>query len=33
MDREGFWYRVLAAQYGEEEGRLGAGVFLFGGRS
>lgn len=22
MDKEGFWYRVLVARYGEEAGRL-----------
>ena len=33
MDRGGFWYRVLVARYGEEAGRLGAGVGLFGGES
>jgi len=31
VDGEGFWYWVLVAQYGEEAGRLGAGVVLFGG--
>jgi len=31
VDRGGFWYRVLASRYGEEAGRLGAGVVLFGG--
>jgi len=30
VGREGFWYRVLVARYGEEYGRLGAGVLLFG---
>ena len=32
VDRDGLWYRVLAARYGEEDGRLGAGVVLRGGR-
>jgi hypothetical protein len=34
VDREGFWYRVLVARYGEEAGRLedGVGVVLVGGR-
>jgi len=34
VDRGRFWYRVLVARYGEEAGgwRLGAGVFLLGGR-
>jgi len=27
----GFWYRVLTARYGEEAGRLGAGVCHRGG--
>jgi hypothetical protein len=27
VDREGFWYKVLVARYGEEVGRLGAEVF------
>ena len=33
VDRDGFWYRVLAARYGEEAGgwRLGAGVVRIGG--
>jgi len=31
VDREGFWYRVLVARYGEEAGRLGARMVLFGG--
>jgi len=31
VDRGGFWYRVLAARYGEEVGRMGAGVVLLGG--
>jgi len=31
VDREWFWYKVLVARYGEEAGRLGAGVVLFGG--
>jgi len=25
MDRDGFWYRVLVARYGEEAGRLEVG--------
>jgi len=29
--REGFWYKVLVARYGEEVGRLGAGVIHLGG--
>jgi len=33
VDRKGLWYRVLAARYGEEAGRLGAKVVLYGGRS
>jgi len=32
VGRGGFWYRVLAARHGEEARRLGAGVFLVGGR-
>lgn len=32
VDRESMWYRVLAARYGEEDGRLKAGVVLCGGR-
>ena len=33
VDRDGFWYRVLVARYGEEAWRLeaGAGVFHLGG--
>jgi len=31
VDKGDYWYRVLAARYGEEVGRLGAGVVLFGG--
>jgi len=31
VDRDGFWYRVLVARYGEEAGRSGAGVFHLGG--
>jgi len=31
VDRGGLWYRVLVVRYGEEAGRLGAGVFLLGG--
>jgi len=31
VDRESFWFKVLAARYGVEAGRLGAGVFLLGG--
>jgi len=31
VDREGYWYMVLASRYGEEAGRLGAEVFLIGG--
>jgi len=30
-DRGSFWYRVLVARYGEEAGRLEAGVVLLGG--
>ncbi|KEH25429.1 hypothetical protein MTR_6g022740 [Medicago truncatula] len=34
VDRDGLWYRVLVARYGEEDGRLEdeAGVVLYGGR-
>lgn len=32
VDRDGLWYRVLAARYGEEDGRFGAEVVLRGGR-
>ena len=32
VDREEFWYRVLVVRYGEEAGRLGAGLFHRGGR-
>jgi len=31
VDGGGFWYRVLVARYGEEAGKLGARVVLFGG--
>ena len=31
VDREGFWFKVLAARYGVEVGRLRTGVFLRGG--
>lgn len=31
VDKGDYWYRVLAARYGEEAGRLGARVVLFGG--
>ena len=30
-ERSSLWYRVLVARYGEEDGRLGAGVVLPGG--
>jgi len=32
VNRGSMWYRVLAARYGKEDGRLGAGVVLRGGR-
>jgi len=28
VDKEGFWYRVMVAGYGEEAGRFGGGVVL-----
>jgi len=31
VERSSLWYRVLVARYGEEDGRLGAGVVLLGG--
>jgi len=31
VDKGSLWYRVLVACYGEEDGRLEAGVFLRGG--
>jgi len=30
-ERSSLWYRVLVARYGEEDGRLGAGVVPLGG--